>query len=135
MAGKIDFDIDLRRRLESRGVRINPPATERDIARLERLVGGRLTSPIRSAFLAFDGFADMDFDQKTFISIWPVDRILENADSGSLPTIPFADAGLEAEIFCVDATDDQAPVLVEGQMRYQSYDDFWIQFLSEEGRS
>jgi hypothetical protein len=133
MASEIVFD-DLRQRLESRGVRINPPATEQDISKLEQLVGGRLTSPMRSAFLAFNGFADMDFDQKTFISIWPIERILEGADTGSLPSIPFADAGLEAEIFCVDATEEKAAVLVEGEKRYESYADFWLEFLSEDTR-
>jgi hypothetical protein len=115
--------------LEARGIRLNPPASEEKIRKLERIIEGDISPSIREVMSLFDGFNN-DFDQLSFVSVWNIDDIMANIDKSRIPYVPFADRGLHAETFEVCATNDEMPVLIDGIESFQSYLDFWDAIIS-----
>lgn len=118
----------LKKELEKRGLRLNSPASDSDIDRLQSAIGGDLSPAILDVFSSFDGFND-DFDEATFISVWSINHIINNIESSKLPYVPFADRSFNAEIFRMCATDENQPILDEYQEAFPNYIGFWEDIL------
>ena len=78
MSNVITFnDLDLRARLERRGVSLRKGLTERLVVRLI----GKLEFEVDQNFIAmyrqFDGFVEGEMDSGSAIALWPLERILE----------------------------------------------------------
>jgi hypothetical protein len=129
MASKVVPAQHLRNYLEKSGVKLSAPATIEDIKRLEKVIGGALSPSICSLFLSFNGFDD-DYEPLTFISAWPINKIIDNIAISKLPYIPFADRAFDAGIFEVCAVDEDMAILDDGEEAFRDYIAFWDYVIS-----
>ena len=97
----IDFDM-VKANLLSKGVRLRPPASKGQIETLTSELGSEAAKEIVSMYQSFDGFEQGDFDAKTFISMWPIGKVLANVSKTKLPYIVIADVAFEAQHLEVD---------------------------------
>jgi hypothetical protein len=114
-------------------VKLNPSATEEQIALLNSRVGGVVHPYVVSIYECFNGFSCDDFDAKSMMEIWPIERV-----SGSKDTffkagyMPFSDFFGSAEIFLQSFENPERPViaLFKGTKIASSTFEFWEKFLS-----
>ncbi|MFN3726013.1 MAG: hypothetical protein ACK4SZ_06880 [Allosphingosinicella sp.] len=92
--------------------------------------------PLHRDFLAmlneFDGFADGDFDARSFVGVWPVERALGHRWT-SQPTLAFSDHSFEAVIFGFDPSTGEPVISIEDrELVAPTYADFWSSLLAGE---
>jgi len=89
---------------------------------------------IKSIFRTFDGFMDDDFDERSFISIWPIEKMISNLDRRRLPLVCFADGSFSAVIFEVDMSSRHSPVTERftGKLLAETYLAFWQNLLADQ---
>lgn len=130
MAGAMMQTSIFKTELENRGIKLNPPASIKDIKRLEEAIGGRLSRSMLMMYSEFDGFRDC-FDKASFISVWPISKIISNIKNDRLPYVPFADRAFDAEIFEMYSTDEDEPIFENGNKIFNSYIEFWEMLLTD----
>ena len=101
MAGASIDAVALREALSARTVTLNPPASDENLARLEKFAGEPVHQDIVSVYSQFDGFDGHDLEPETLISIWPIEKALAD-DFSERPRIVFADWFINAYLFDVD---------------------------------
>jgi hypothetical protein len=102
---------------ESREVKLNAGASEEVISLLCKSCALNVDSRFLDLYRTFDGFFDDDFDSNTFISIWPIEKIVNSRDFGNLHRkgfLPFADFSFSSAEYAIPYSNlDQSIVIIE----------------------
>src|ERR1043165_6720130 len=86
-------------KLRGRGIVLAEPASSTALNELKSLAPGDVfTALYENIYQWFDGFADSDFDEESFVRIWPIRRLVESAHLAN-GFFPFADFSLDSEIY------------------------------------
>ena len=122
---------ELRARILSRGVKLNPPASPDCLDALARWAGGRLDPELVAVLSEFDGFVEGYLDAPTLVSVWPVRKALAD-DWTKSPILAFADWSINALIFGFDPS-GAGPIksIEDGLVVAPTYADFWSQLLED----
>jgi hypothetical protein len=122
----------IRFRAALRGIRVGEPASITMLAELERFVGAPLSEDIRSMYLSFNGFKDDDFDVDTYISIWPIEKILKQDEGRHRPEMIFGDIAMDAILLLTDPTIDNCLILTSesDDVLAPNIKAFWNLFMS-----
>jgi hypothetical protein len=85
--------------LRDRGVQLASPASSQDLLELRACVSSEAFELLcQSIYRSFDGFENDDFDDLSFLRIWPIRRIVGSKFlSGKF--VPFLDFSLDSEIY------------------------------------
>jgi len=120
--------------LFSRGAKLGSPARAETIDEFQVALGYPIDHYIKSVFTAFDGFMDDDFDERSFVSVWPIAKIISNLDRNRLPLVCFADGSLSAVVFEVDMSSHDNPVTERstGELIAENYTEFWQNLLADQ---
>lgn len=123
---KIDY-VKISNILFERGVRLNSPASPREIMNLANFINCDPSNQFLETFNYFNGFSEGSFDIKTSISFWHIDKIIENTDPKHLPFVKFADYSFYTDIYELEVSDEVRPICtVYGrEVVAESYDAFW----------
>lgn len=119
--------------LRSRDVKLNPPATDEQITSLVSRVGGGFHPYVISIFKSFNGFFGDDFDARSMMEIWPIERIVASEDAFfKTGYMPFSDFFGNAEIFLQSFDNPDRPVIAlsKGTEVSTSTYEFWGKLLS-----
>lgn len=117
--------------LLARDVTLNPPATEDVIAELNSWAGGRLHPHVAQMLREFDGFSDWDYEGKSFVSVWPIEKALSD-DWTRQPLLAFSDWSINAMIFGFDPSSNGPIISIEdASVVAPTYAEFWLRLLSD----
>ena len=122
----------IRTGLLKREIILNPPASEAQIQLLADRIGEIHPYTI-SIYKSFNGFRNEDFDAKSEIEIWSIEKILEsNNRYFSDDVFPFCSLSLDAMIFVASGKDPRKPVVsyFDNAILSPSLLEFWDSFLS-----
>lgn len=112
-------------------VALNPPVTADALARLARWAGGGLHADVMHLLREFDGFSDYDFEARSFVSVWPVDKAIAD-DWTKRPILAFSDFSLNAIIYGFDPVVGGPVISIEDERQVApTYADFWSLLLSD----
>lgn len=79
----------------------------------------------------FDGFSDYDFEARSFVSVWPVDKAIAD-DWTKRPILAFSDFSLNAIIYGFDPVVGGPVISIEDERQVApTYADFWSLLLSD----
>lgn len=121
----------IRDALLERGVALNPPVTADALDRLTRWAGDAPHQDVVELLREFDGFSHGDFEEASFVSIWPVDKAIGH-DCTKRPTLAFSDWSLNSIIFGIDpVTGGPTMSIGDGRQVAPSYRDFWSLLLAD----
>jgi hypothetical protein len=121
----------IREAFQARGVTLNPPATEDAIARLLSWAGGNLHSYFVQMLREFDGFSNWDFEEKSFVSVWSIEKALSH-DWTQPPMLAFSDWSLNAMVFGFDPSSNGPIISIEdARIVAPTYAEFWPRLLSD----
>jgi len=111
--------------LFARDIELNPPATKNALCDLEAQLGYKLHPYVLSVFQVFNGFAEGDFDVRSFIHVRSIAEMIAAADD--YPDFAFADIGWSAQMLgCrLGKIDDPVRDLDTGEVLAAGYADFW----------
>lgn len=109
-------------KLEEKGTKLRPAASEETLMRLQVALGGALSLQARALFSTFDGFDDQSPGSDTMIYLWPVEEIIGKLaiPIGRIQAI--ADYFLDAEFLSCDLRSDDACVWWESRNAIASKD-------------
>jgi hypothetical protein len=85
-----------------RDVKVNSPANAIEIELLRSACAIPVDEELLRLYSTFNGFIDDDFDAQSFISIWPIQKIIEFPNASnciSLGILPFADFSLSSFVY------------------------------------
>lgn len=86
-------------RLRARGVNVAKPATEHQMNKLRAAVSADIFATLwENIYRKFNGFDDGDFDEATFLRIWPIEKIL-TSNLLNKNVVPFMDFSLNSDIY------------------------------------
>lgn len=86
-------------KLKERGIDVSEPASNADLLELKTLTSPEVFDALYcSIYRWFDGFANDDFDQESFLRLWPIERVLAS-DKLCNGFVPFLDFSLDSEIY------------------------------------
>jgi hypothetical protein len=121
----------IRDALRERSVALNPPITIEALDRLTRWAGDALHVDVIALLREFDGFSDGDFEAQSFVSIWPVDKAIED-DWTKHPMLAFSDWSLNAILFGFDPVTGGSVISIEDARQVApTYRDFWSLLLTD----
>jgi hypothetical protein len=121
----------IRKALHERGVTLNPPATVDALNRLSRWAGAEPHADVIALLQEFDGFADYDFDEASFVSVWPIDKAIAD-DWTKRPMLAFSDWSLNAIIFGFDPVSGGPVISIEDRRQVApTFRNFWPLLLSD----
>lgn len=130
--GMVSFDPRaIRDALRERNVTLNPPITADAFDRLSRWGGAAIHDDVIALLREFDGFRDSDFEAQSFVSVWPIDKGIED-EWTKHPTLAFSDWSLNAILFGFDPVTGGPVVNIEdGRQVAPTYRDFWSLLLTD----
>ena len=83
-------------------------------------------------YRSFNGFIDYDFDVSTYISIWPINRIIVDTPKFYKTRIVFADIAMGAEIITIEPSERGSIFNAgTGGMISENLELFWKDFFDE----
>lgn len=86
-------------KLRARGIILAQPASGTALSALKSLVPADVFDALyKNIYQWFDGFANDDFDEESFLRIWPIERLVKSRYLSSR-FVPFADFSLDGEIY------------------------------------
>ncbi len=116
----------------SRDVKLNPSASEDQIALFTARTGIVIHPYVVSIYRCFNGFANNDFDAKNMMEIWPLERVCSEDSLFTAGYMPFSDLFGNAEIYMQSFDDPWRPVIAmfkEVQIASSTYA-FWEKYLA-----
>jgi len=125
---------ELKSKLLSREVRLNPPATAEQIAALVA-VAPNIHPQVLEIYETFNGFEDEDFDAGSFTGFWTIEKIVQSdQEFFALGRIPFADWSYDSDVYVHNAADPREPVhsFFDGRVIAPSLWEFWRMLTSGE---
>ena len=127
------FDaIALRTALLLRGVKLNPPASDASLSRLEIWAGAPLDHGFVEVYRQFDGFADGSISGSAFVSVWRIEKMLDQKRS-ERPEICFADWFIEAFHFFTDPTSaGKVTFDLDSKVEIPTFERFWEIILADD---
>lgn len=121
----------IRDTLRERDVALNQPITVDALDRLTRWAGGSPHPDVITLLREFDGFANGDFEEASFVSVWSVDTAIAD-DWTKRPMLAFSDLSLNAIIFGFDPLVGGPVVSIEDARQVApTYRHFWHLLLSD----
>ena len=96
--------------LEERGTIPAEPASGFWIEKLTAFVSGPLSQDLLSMYRSFNGFADCNFDVATYISIWPISRVISDTPKFYKSRISFADIAMDAEVLTIEPSGENGSI-------------------------
>ena len=121
----------IRDALRERNVALNGPITADALDRLTRWAGAALHTDVVAFLQEFDGFSDGDFEVKSFVSVWPVDKAIAD-DWTQHPRLAFSDWSLNAILFGFDPVIGGPIISIEDARQVApTYRDFWSLLLTD----
>jgi hypothetical protein len=102
------------------------------LSKLETRLGYRLHPYVESVFTAFDGFAEGDFDLRSYIHANSIAEVLAFADERADTPIAFADVALRAQMLGCDLSmlNDAVCDVDTGEVFASGYAEFWEKLIS-----
>jgi hypothetical protein len=104
----------------AKGVRLEPPATESELAALEAAFGVRLPRDVREFYLEANGMSDLEYDDHE-MSFWSISKILsdpgrsEGQDpNGAFSDFPMADFLLDSCFLSFRVRSGSVSLFLEG---------------------
>ncbi len=70
---------------KSEGVKLNPPATIAEIEKTEAILNFKFPVDFKEFYLQANGFNDWDMLRNSYISLWPLDRIIVECNDWGEP--------------------------------------------------
>ncbi len=114
-----------------REVALNPPATEDAIAQINFWAGGKLHSHFVQILREFDGFSDWNYEEKSFVSVWSVEKALSDGWTRR-PMLAFSDWSISAMVFAFDPSSNGPIISIEdARIVAPTYAEFWSRLLSD----
>lgn len=121
----------IRDALRERNVTLNPPITVDAFDRLSRWAGAALHVDVIALLREFDGFCDGDLEVQSFVSVWSIDKAIED-DWTKHPTLAFSDWSLNGILFGFNPVTGGPVVSIEdGRQVAPTYRDFWSLLLTD----
>ena len=120
----------LREALLSRKVKLNPPASDEALARLEKWAGASLHEDVVAVYKQFDGFAGGNFDPESQVHVRPLERALSDEWSRR-PRLAFADWSINAFVYDVDPTTGGSVNMDWGCIVAPTFAEFWSLLLTD----
>ncbi|MFT3995782.1 MAG: hypothetical protein QM667_00120 [Asticcacaulis sp.] len=126
------FDpIAIRNALLEKNVTLNAPATDDTFENLKTWLGKPIHPDVISLMRQFDGFSDGDFEERSFVSVWAMEKAIRDNWS-KRPLLAFSDWSLNAIIFGFDPSTVGPVISIEdGLVVAPSYADFWSLLLAD----
>ncbi|WP_423606930.1 hypothetical protein [Sphingomonas sp. MS122] len=110
---------------------LNPPITIDALDRLTRWAGDALNADVVALLREFDGFSDGDFEEQSFVSVWPVDKAIRD-DWTKHPTLAFSDWSLNAILFGFSPVTGGPVISIEDARQVApTYREFWSLLLTD----
>ena len=79
----------------------------------------------------FDGFANYDFQETSFVSVWPIDKAIAD-DWSRHPVLAFSDWSLNAILFGFDPVVGGPVISIEDSRQVApTFSDFWPLLLAD----
>jgi hypothetical protein len=79
----------------------------------------------------FDGFSDWNYEGKSFVSVWPLEKALSD-DCTRRPLLAFSDWSINAVIFGFDPSSNGPIISIEdASVVAPTYAEFWLRLLSD----
>jgi hypothetical protein len=107
-------------RWHAAGVRVNPGASEIELARLEAFIGMKLPQDVREYFVLMNGMPDGATTDEGLLGFWPIERIVTEpqlnagADEfGGFRDIAFADGYLDAWFLWLRVRGSRITIFIE----------------------
>jgi hypothetical protein len=94
-----------------RGVLINSPASLQELSSLDQFAGYKTDLAVKKLYLTFNGFANLDFDSKSEIYIWPISEITRSRDNIQENRIVIADFSFGSHLYMCDLESASNPVI------------------------
>ena len=117
--------------LRSRGSSLNPGARAEEIDALRNYCGGVLDRFYEELYLEFNGHIDSDLDERSEISIWPIERILSYEMYSDGNRMVFADFSFSAHLYTASFSNSNLPVTINDPFVEiaESINDFFIKLI------
>jgi len=139
---------DVVTRWKANHLSLNPPASAKDLARLEAELGCPLPEDVRTYFSLADGMADGEYEEETFVALWPIRKIVtenEGPDGawrksgkdalGEFRDLGFADFSIHASFICfrMRPSSGLAIHVEQADLELPSLESFFRRYLDDPG--